>query len=369
MSRHSDHEENNEDDFFPTAPSRRGVIIADHALQYNQGENIPSHLIFELEAGVESQLIWEDVFKQAIEAVNNGFKIVFQLNLGFKQLQHPLRHEGQFQALLLSMRHFRKEIASWANQDLFGVILYRGSFPLVPPLASEDPVLLEEFYSWLTLRGYRGDPLICRSQVAGSEAMSWNYSRFCHEECIEYIRNLSLEVPDVFHRFIQFDLSDTNRLADALFYSAKDLLEPMHPVIRSSISHEYLYPIASSLYGSGYSGGMESLFLDEEMGKIHFQEEDQLSLALLLPSYQSITYEKIEQLLRIAQLLSDKKIAPSIKIMHEPFFTTEWHNVDRVIVSKNSLSKEGIRMLLGFEAAGGEVLNIDVPHALDSLFS
>ncbi len=365
MSRHDhdSHDLDDDDDILPSAENLSGKYIVEHTLLKScieQGIH-PTHLIFTLDGTVHSHLDWGITLSKAQEALQQGYGLVFRLSLGlFTELKHPLQHPGQFQALSLSCRHFRKDVVEKFGKSILGVILYQGDVPLICEESHGKTDFLPRFHNWLQERSYTGPIPTQTTDVVVSPELRWNYTRFCLEECIDYLRLLSFEIPDTLHRFVLFDASKASSISSLVVHTAKDLIEPLHAVIQSKSLQENLYPISSSVWNYGYGSTGASFVLDfQGQPNIVFKDEDSFSTALLLPSYSSMTYEKVQSLLKLIDFLSEKQLSHRIKVVHEPFFTTEWHGVDRVIVSKKTLTSDGLRTLMGFSAAGGEVIDID----------
>ncbi len=354
MSR--DHDDEFDDLPLPSAQSLSGCTIA----SYNLLHTNPTHVIIPLDGTSLSQLNWDNSLQKAAKCIESGYKIVFHLDLGlFDQLHHPISHEGQFQALKLSCRHFREVVIEKFGNAILGVILYQGAFPLICPKTHNNEQSLTLFHEWLQKRGITQNLPNTLVDAMTSPEMRWNYTYFCHEECIEYLRLLSFELPDILHRFILIEAPSD--LSSNLLYSAKDLLDSLHPVIQANAPHTTLFATSGSIWNSGLGIEEESAYFYDTIQIDHkFISKDSLSTALLIPSYHVLSYKNILPLLNAIQYFSENESACSMKIVHESLFTTEWEGIDRVIISKKTLSVEGIRAIHGFIAAGGEVIDIDV---------
>lgn len=83
------------------------------------------------------------------------------------------------------------------------------------------------------------------------------------------------------------------------------------------------------------------------------KEDENIKEAICLPDTTRCTPDFISQ---INSLIEQIKLP--YRVISEEFITAEWDGLDRMYAPVSLFTDDGVRMLKGFEAAGGEVLNI-----------
>lgn len=114
----------------------------------------PQSVTISLNGKMASRLDWKAEIEEAKKAIENGYKLLFDLDLGlFDKLTLPLHHEAQFQALSLSMEHLLETFIIPFEEHIAGVILFRGKIPFHLGLSSAlDPILdRDKAYDFLQL--------------------------------------------------------------------------------------------------------------------------------------------------------------------------------------------------------------------------
>lgn len=366
-----DHDTDEEDEMILEAPQLKGVRALPYELILR--ENISSHdgetiaAIIPLDGSIKSHLNWSDAFQIADTCIEKGVKIIFNLELGlFNGLEHPLPHQGQFQALTLSCDHFRREAVPRFGNSLLGVILYQGAMNTTHTKTHTLSSCWDEFVSWLNSHKIENIPQD-ETEVAVSPTLRWYYKRFCHEQCIEFIRILSLQIPDTIHRFILLDplqAPKAHSTYEMLRQCAKDLLDPLAPVVSDNS-----FILQSSVWKEGL--GTHAFFGSNMVDFSSCEEIDSesLSTALLIPYYQTINEEICENLKKAIELIESKGLSRKIRIVHESYFTSEWDGLDTLIYSSKSVQPDGKRSIRGFEAAGGTTIDVDQERGFKDLLS
>lgn len=357
MSR--DHHDDTDESYFlePLEPLFRRSIIPFHLLEKKPSQSV-TDVIISLDGSINSRFDWTTQFEQAQKLIENGYGIFFHLDMKlFSSLQFPLHHQGQLQSLQLSCRHFKETALPKFSHGLKGVILFSGDVPFFHAPSHQSHESLVRFSDWHSQRCLNKIIDKKLEDIIADPIMRWNYQRFCHEEAVDFLRTLSLELPDSLHRIILLNRPENIPLSSFLLHTAKDLLDPLHPAIESCISPFYGY---NSVWNEGTGIASAIFTTDTDLSTerhIDIQEEESLPSALLLPSYSSVHYTKIAKLMNAIDRIEESS-SIQYKIVHEPFFTSEWGGVDHILLSSESLTSETSRTLLGFQAAGGSIQHI-----------
>src|SRR5581483_9749631 len=104
-----------------------------------------------LNARSESSLEWQKEIEAANRLKDEGYKILFDLDLGlFSHLKHPLTHKNQFQALSYALDHFYTKVWEPLKEHSVGAIISRLDLPF--ELASNE-VTDYHFEEWLSSHG------------------------------------------------------------------------------------------------------------------------------------------------------------------------------------------------------------------------
>lgn len=114
----------------------------------------PKQITISLNGKMASRLDWKAEIEEAKKAIENGYKLLFDLDLGlFDELTLSLHHEAQFQALSLSMEHLLETFITPFEEHIDGVILFRGKIPFhLGSSSTSDPILdRDKAYDFLQL--------------------------------------------------------------------------------------------------------------------------------------------------------------------------------------------------------------------------
>ena len=83
-------------------------------------------------------------------------------------------------------------------------------------------------------------------------------------------------------------------------------------------------------------------------------------LGVVLPEMGKVPYDLFDQ---TVSLLKDSRI--DYVIFPELLMIESWHGLDYILVFSDAVSREGRRMLQGFNAADGKVISVDENLGLD----
>lgn len=250
-----------------------------------------------LDGGVQSSLDWKAALAEAASSCSH---VTWKLDLGlFTGLKRGLTHPTDFQALLLSLKHFREVVWIPFQDKTEAVILYEGSLDLTPTFPWDD-TQEQNLRSWLHERPL--NPPLLR--------------KYCLEAAAEYLGLLIQAIPDEIPLRLNLDASS---IADP--FEKVELLNPAR------------FPrLTLNVQGKG------SL----RLGDVPTQ------IALCLPSTSAMAP---------AVHLLEKKQLP-YKLIPEEDLITSWDQLDLLLYDSSTLTPLGKRKLRGFEAAGGQVLDV-----------
>lgn len=224
----------------------------------------------------------------------------FEFDLGLDDPLFSLEDELYFQSLVRALKLFREEIFS--KHPASRIILYRGSFDFTPS------------FTWTekqekNLSDYKQKrPFLEESHLK---------RLFCLESYLYYFQMLSAYLPDEIKPEIIFT-------------------DPLKTVFQGEISFAKVLHLLS----------LERF----EHFKIESPYQIESNEAVCFPMDESCS----ENILKVFNRFFEKKGIS--RAVYELFLTEGWAGLDRIYVLENSLKEMGERALLGFEAAGGEVI-------------
>jgi hypothetical protein len=275
-----------------------------------------------LDGTLHSKLDWS---KQRILA-KSADQILWNIELGlFANLPQPLSSVSQYHSLKLSLDHFCNILWKEFSDKTLGICLYKGSvdFSKDFPWDSEQENHLQE---WLK-RGF-GDVSIFYDEI-GIEIKCFQevnhkmlrdshlLQLFCRDVAGEYIDLLSGYLPDGLEAFISFDT-----------HTIQDPLELALLTTKERFPHVKLITDG--------------------------QQEQCETVGVCLPSMDLIRPSTYRNLSGIFRKLKEENI--TYRVIPEAILTSEWHGLDVLYVSPETLTPLGHRKLQGFIAAGGRVV-------------
>lgn len=275
--------------------------------------------LLRLDGQMGSSLDWQEEIEQARLLRSLGKLLVWEIDLGlFNRLPLPFSDTFQIKTLILSLHHFRENIWTEFADHTLGVILYRGAadFSLHFPWDEQ----MESFHQQ-TERG------------------ELSTSLFCRDRCAQYLNQLADHLPGYLTPILLLE-GQRERCS---------LISSLHRDLWSRFAFFIDGPIPTlglswRSYASPYG------YLGEEEGR---SAEQQIDIGLCLPD--SI---KRDLLQRALHWIGSRPF----RIVREDTLTAEWEELSRIVVfSADPLVR---RKLLGFCAAGGEVISIGPPLSL-----
>lgn len=342
-----DHRGEYSEEYFPTSselPSFRKCIY-----EGEFHENIPfgfDAVTIPLDGRVQTDLNWENARQKALQAIEKGYAIMWDLDLGlFNRLFHPLTHQSQFLSLTLSLEHFRDSLWKELKSHSLGITLFRGSADFSQEFPW-DPLQQQNFEVWLKEHCEFNQDTIAFEQLKNHPEMKQLLRLFCRDVAIEYLNLLAARLPDSLPCFIYLD-------ALSLKGSSINEIQLLNPerYDRLSLSiKNFNLPFES--YGwdfptyFGYSGKIST----------KLPEISAISVGVCIPPmsfYRQYHYQNLE---RAFSALQQRSIP--FKLLAESQLTSKWDGLDFLIYNPLGLSTQGKRKLQGFCAAGGTVVTV-----------
>ncbi|MBM3193111.1 MAG: hypothetical protein FJZ59_02620 [Chlamydiae bacterium] len=302
-------------------------IIAETGYEFVRDKKFNSLNIY-IDGRPDSDLSW-DMLKTEIDiALKLGAKLSFELDLGFSS-KALLRDPASFFSRGIAISKFEEEVYKPYKDHISAIILYRGD-GFFKESIDKDVSLYTDFLSWKN--DLFGDKLIDHQM----------YRIFSMELFMQYLHRVSAVLIDDIPLIALFDL--------------KDCLRPSHQAeILSKSFFPYIFPgIKNAQIAFRGFGWRESGFLGA-IGHATFQPEEaeERTFGIALPEIGKMAYDLFDETISFL-----KRHNISYDVFPESLMTESWHGLNHILVFSETLSAEGVRMLRGFNAAGGEVITI-----------
>lgn len=288
-----------------------------------------SPVTISLNAHLDSELNWKSARMQAIDAMMNGLKILWQIDLGlFSALKLPLSNQTQFLSLTLALEHFRDTLWKEFYEHTAEVGLYSGEGDFSQSFVWDDEQVLN-FRGWLqdrfqdveTVQKELGLVVNDFDKVHPKDCKTV-LPLFCRDVAAEYLQMLANRMPDGMSMFAKLDLS---KVEDPLLQA--QLINP-----------EYFGRVALKLEGC------------------LFNLSSKASVGVCLPTIEMCRPSQFEGLRDALGKLAGDKV--SFKLIPEEVLITEWDGLDYLYYVPSGLSFQGKRKLQGFCAAGGMAVSV-----------
>lgn len=297
--------------------------------------------IVRLSAKPEDDLDWSQPMESARRLTALGKWVVWEFDFGLGKRAVDLHDETTFYSYTIAIEEFLTHLWKEFSSETLGVILYRGS-----SCFNDWIVNLKEKFPEEKDAIRKREDLMHAPDEKGTEIP------FCLElDSVElfsqYLHRLISFFPDSLPAFVLIDMSISSHAKNALLFSRRRFPH-IHIAVRGSN-----LPISGMRWETGgpFTGwiGTEGpinplLMLD----KIPHQ-------AVCLPYDQ---YWDTQFLSCLDSLLSHLIVsATPFRLICEEKLTEEWNGVDQLILFPDTLTSHGKRMVQGFCAAGGEVID------------
>lgn len=248
-----------------------------------------------LEGKVHSDLDWSVPIAEAQKMIDQGYKILWKIELGlFGEMLHPLSDERQLATLKLSLQHFREAVWEPFSHETIGLILYEGS---------------------VTFDDVEGE---------GSA-----YQR--RDIAADYITYLTAALPDDLRVLLKVNIPAAIPPSTIVGLLNPDRFEKI----------EWIHNGKQPLHASWIE--QENILIPVD------QKASARGFCIPYPTWMPEGEGILEELL---------KEDPSLRFVPEGAITSCWDQLDELVVLENYLTPFGKRQLQGFVAAGGQVTSI-----------
>lgn len=278
-----------------------------------------------LDGTLHSSLDWSEQRK----AVENAERVLWHLDLGlFSRLPQSLSSLSQYHSLKLSLEHFCNTLWKDFQEKTVGICFYKGSADFSRDFPWDDEQE-KNLRVWLE-RGF-GDVGVLFEEL-GVEVKSFQemthhkllshpiLSLYCRDVAGEYLDLLAGYLPENLEPYICLD---TEGIED--------------PLQIALLTTKERYPHLKMI--------------------IDGKEEMEASVGICLPAMDMIRPCVYKDFPEIIKKLNDEGI--SYRLIPEALLTSEWHGLDILYVSPETISPQGKRKLLGFQATGGTVRSME----------
>lgn len=276
-------------------------------------------VVIVLPSRLDCDLNWEAAFAQAEQCVQNEQSILWHFDFGLEEDSFDINDETQFLSFTVAIDLFTKKIWQKFDKNTFGVCLYQGDLSFAQQgFKIED----SHFFEWCEEK--HQDP-----QNPLSKSM------FSLGVFAEYLHRLISFFPDTVIPFACVDVNAWNSVGLLSVLLSKQRFEHVYLAVRGA--KDYLSPVRWD-----HSGALSCVWVNEPNDAVCIPED--LSCSPEVCARLDALFERLE-----AQQIPFRLIA-------EGRLTEEWDGIDRLYVLKGAVSVQGKRKLLGFAAAGGEVI-------------
>ena len=262
-----------------------------------------AHLFVDL--SLSASLDFSSLEKQMQEIISKGEQIFWEINFDFDLVGGLFTHPLRFSTYQMSLKEFSSQILEKNPQSATGLSLYRGKSNISSILEGHEELM----------QMYQG-------ALENKTDTLFDRELFSLTVFVEFLHRLGSIIPETIPLHSFFDLSHEYTLAQ----------------LATLFSRERFLHLKFHVEGS----------------LLPFEEKENPTWGIVLPQEGKIDYELLEQMLN--QLL--KKTA-HFRILPEGLISELWHGLDNILFASKSLTKEGKRMLQGFNAAGGRAVYFD----------
>ncbi len=318
-----------------------------------------------IDGGLKSDLSWKEEIETASKYAEQGVKIFWALDLGiYSGLRNPLTHTAQFMSLKLSVEHFRDKLWNQFQEQTIGVSLYQGSADFSQGYIW-DKEQESNLQGWLedrftdihTLNGDLSSEFLQFSHVT-HQGLSENkiglqlLQLYCRDVAAEYLDLLANKLPEELAAFLLLDCTPFNDPVHLANILSKDHFPHLILATKGNLLSFKEFSWGDMHYQTGFLGTIPPSSPDKTPAKS----------AVCLPSLSFFKPSNYKNLRTVFESLVQRK--SRFKVIPEEKLTEEWGGLDYLIVSPLDLTSQGKRMLMGFCAAGGTIVNVGHPMDL-----
>lgn len=258
-----------------------------------------------VDLSLKASLDFTSLLKEVEEIASKGNCIFWDIDFDFDLVGGLFTHPLRFSTYQMSLKEFSSQILEKYPEVSSGLSLYKGESDVSAILETNQELL--QMYQEL---------------LEGKDDTHFNRELFSLTVLVEFLHRLGSIVPETIPLHSFFHLSHAYRLAEiATLFSRERFLH---------------------------------LKFQVEESPLPFEEKEEPTWGIILPQEHLMDYELLEAMLQ--KLM--KKTA-HFRILPEGLVSELWHGLDHILFSSKCLTKEGKRMLQGFNAAGGTAVYFD----------
>ena len=343
---HPNHQEESKEEFseHPIFPPSRIYERSWHSSIPSQFDGVTIYL----DGRSESDLNWKKGKEEALEAIEHGYTIMWNLDLGdLCALRHPLKHEGQFLSLTLALKHFQETMWSEFKSHTFGLILYRGSLDFSSHFRFDDSDETA-FRQWLQELNLKEIYPLDFDQIRTHHEGKLLTTLFCRDVIIEYLTLLANHLPDSLPIYLFLDLTNSP------FPSPLAQIQLLNPE-RYTRFHLALRALELPFQALGWETPTAEGYFGKE--SVVLPKAEHPTAGICLPPVDDHRPDHYKGFEKAIELLKERKIP--FKFISENFLTAEWDGLDDLFYHPAGLTFQGKRKLQGFCAAGGTITPVD----------
>lgn len=255
-----------------------------------------------LPALAENDLDWKDELALARKVVEEGGKILWQMDLGIDTVLEPMTDEAIFQQRALALTTFSKVVFPLFAEKSAGIVI--ASSELYRSIARQDE--WEDDFEGLE------EPF--RTHLKAMTVFA------------DYVHRLASFLPDELQAIVRIDAQSATDLGDIAFLLSKERFRHL------------------SLEVSGW-----------------FPQEG--TLGFVIPEDMHYGKRALEEVNEVFSWLQEKNI--KFRLLPEMLLNEEWNGLNTLIMMGSFVSPVGKRKARGFVAAGGDIISYGVGIGID----
>lgn len=313
-------------------------------------------VLISIPADVKADLQWKRYQQMAAHARDNNFLILFELNFDFLNNPLTVADSSQYLSYQIVLDHFKDSLWKEFATHTLGVCLYKGmaDFAKLIDWKAHD---YSHFQEWVLDRLGASHHF----DFGNSELLSFNENvlrnwaqkpetklplqLYCRDLFIDYLDFLSSALPAELPLFLMIDCSNLETPSNCLQLISLEKFERYHLVLK-----EPLYDACLS-----WKNGTNSIGYISEY-PLHLNASQTSKIGVLLPSAEHYVSQPFESVANTIKTLKLRGVP--FRTIPEFLFAHQWENLDFIAVEPSGLTSFGKRLLRGFCAAGGIVLNL-----------
>lgn len=282
-----------------------------------------------IDASPESDLKWPQLEGEIQAVLDLGAKLSFEFHFGLKERNFIFQDRIGLFSRKVALGHFTDKFYSRYEKDTVNATLYRGSIDF-SALISKHEETKENFFSWLKETFQTTDP--SRQQL---DIFSTNL-------LMEYLHLLGAGMADSLHLMALLQFRGDKRPSEIAELLSRERFPHISPAVRNSP-----IPFEGYNWGEG-SFGIKGVISTSVISKPDVSEP---TIGVIIPEEGKVDYERLDGIIKDLN-----QAGKAFSIFPECLTTESWFGLDEIIAISDVLSEEGVRMLRGFNAAGGRAV-------------